>query len=160
MVVIILGVAGAGKTTVGALLARELGWRFHDADTLHPAANVDKMRRGEPLGDADRAPWLAAVRAIIENALARGEHAVVACSALKESYRAILRAGPGVLFVYLKIDPALAKERLARRTGHFMNPILMQSQFDALEEPPSALVVDASAPPAAIIKTIRDSLKI
>jgi gluconokinase len=160
VVVIILGVAGAGKTTVGALLARELGWRFHDADTLHPAANVDKMRRGEPLGDADRAPWLAAVRAIIENALARGEHAVVACSALKESYRAILRAGPDVLFVYLKIDPALARERLAHRTGHFMNPILMQSQFDALEEPPSALVVDASAPPAAIIKTIRDSLKI
>jgi len=160
VIVIITGVAGAGKTTAGALLARELGWQFHDADDLHPAANVEKMRRGEPLDDADRAPWLAAVRVIIENAVARAENAVLACSALKESYRATLRVSPDVVFVYLKIDPALAKERLARRTGHFMNPTLMQSQFDTLEESAAALEVDASAPPAEIIKTIRARLKI
>jgi gluconokinase len=160
VVVIITGVAGAGKTTVGALLARELGWQFHDGDALHPAANIEKMRRGEPLDDADRAPWLAAVRAVIENAVARGDNVIVACSALKESYRAALRVGLDVVFVYLKIDPALAKERLARRAGHFMNPILMQSQFDALEEPATALEVDASAPAAEIIKTIRARLRI
>lgn len=160
MVVIITGVAGAGKTTVGALLAREAEWKFHDADALHPAANVEKMRRGEPLDDTDRGPWLAAVRAIIERAVARGENAVIACSALREAYRAMLRVRPDVVFVYLKIDPALAGERLLNRTGHFMNPSLMQSQFEALEEPASALEVDASAPPKEIIKTIRASLKI
>jgi gluconokinase len=160
LIIILTGVAGAGKTTVGRLLARELGCKFHDADDLHPAANVEKMRRGEPLGDADRAPWLAAVRTIIERAVARGEKAIIACSALKESYRAMLQVGPEVVFVYLEIDPALAKERLARRIGHFMNPSLMQSQFDALEEPAAALEVDASAPPAEIVKTVRARLKI
>lgn len=160
VVVILTGVTGSGKTTVGRLLAGELGRKFYDADDLHPAANVEKMRRGEPLDDADRAPWLAAVRAIIEKALAGGENAVIACSALKESYRAMLQVSPKVVFVYLKIDPALAKERLTRRTGHFMNPSLVQSQFDALEESATALEVDASAPPAEIIRTVRARLKI
>ncbi|HEY6419627.1 MAG TPA: gluconokinase [Candidatus Binataceae bacterium] len=159
MVVIVMGVTGAGKTTVGTMLARMLGWEFHDADQLHPRANVEKMSRGIALTDQDRAPWLAAVRALIEECLAGGRDAVVACSALKESYRELIVADPArVKIVYLKIDPATVAKRLQERTGHFMNPALMQSQFDTLEEPRDAIIVDATEPPPKVVASIRAAL--
>jgi gluconokinase len=158
VIVIVTGVAGAGKTTIGKRLASDLGWKFYDADDLHPPANIDKMRRGEPLDDADRAPWLASVREIIRAALDRRENAVIACSALKESYRTMLRVAPEVLFVYLRIDPPLAQERMARRAGHFFNPNLTASQFATLEEPTDVLQIDAALPPEEIVKEIRQRL--
>jgi gluconokinase len=158
VIVILTGVAGAGKTTIGERLARDLGWTFYDADDVHPAANVEKMRRGESLDDADRAPWLAAIREIIRAALDHGDNAVVACSALKESYREMLRVAPEVVFVYLRADPALAETRMARRAGHFMPPTLAKTQFAALEEPQDALHVNAALPPEAIVKEIRQRL--
>lgn len=145
---------------IGELLARDLGWKFYDADDLHPAANVEKMRRGEPLDDADRRPWLTVVRDMIRADADRGENAVVACSALKESYRDMIRIGPEVVFVYLRVDLPLARQRLAARTGHFMNPELVQSQFDALEEPSDALATDAARPPEEIVKEIRARLRL
>ncbi len=159
MVVILMGVTGAGKTTVGAMLASALGWEFHDADQLHPRANIEKMSRGIALTDQDRAPWLAAVRALVERFLADGAGAVIACSALKQSYREQIVADPAqVKIVYLKVDPATIAARLQERTGHFMNPALMQSQFDTLEEPHDAITVDATKPPEQIVATIRAAL--
>ena len=158
MIVILTGVAGAGKTTIGARLARELRWNFYDGDDLHPAANIEKMRRGQPLDDRDRAPWLAALRELIHAALDRRDNAVVACSALKEAYRAMLRVAPDVIFVYLRIDPLLAEKRMARRAGHFMDPTLAKSQFAVLEEPADALTIDAALSPEEIVKEIRRQL--
>jgi gluconokinase len=158
VIVIVTGVAGAGKTTIGARLARELGWKFYEGDDLHPAANIEKMRRGEPLDDRDRAPWLVSLRELIRAALDRGDNAVVACSALKEAYRAMLRVAPEVVFVYLRIDPLLAEKRMARRAGHFMDPTLAKSQFAALEEPADALTIDAALSPEEIVKEIRRQL--
>jgi gluconokinase len=158
VIVIVTGVAGAGKTTIGARLARELGWKFYEGDDLHPAANIEKMRHGEPLDDRDRAPWLASLRELIRAALDRGDNAVVACSALKEAYRAMLRVAPEVVFVYLRIDPLLAEKRMARRAGHFMDPTLAKSQFAALEEPADALTIDAALSPEEIVKEIRRQL--
>jgi gluconokinase len=158
MFIVITGVSGAGKTTVGKLLARELGWRFYEGDDFHPGVNVEKMRRGEPLTDADRQPWLDALRALIEAGLQSGENAVLACSALKRSYRARLRVSEEVVFVHLAAAPELIERRLERRTGHFMNPSLMDSQFAALEAPASALRVDASLPAAALVERIRRAL--
>jgi gluconokinase len=158
MVIILMGVTGSGKTTVGRGLARELGWDFYDADDFHPAANVEKMSRGVPLEDSDRAPWLAALRELVGERVRRGENAVLACSALKESYRDCLLIDEGVKLVYLKGDHRLIEERLRGRRGHFMKASLLDSQFDALEEPARALRVEVSSPPAEIIKTIRDGL--
>jgi gluconokinase len=155
VIVILTGVAGAGKTTIGARLARELGWKFYDGDDLHPPANIEKMRRGEPLDDRDRAPWLAAVREIIRRGVERGENAIVACSALKEAYRTMLRVAPEVVFIYLRVEPPLAEKRMERRGGHFMDPTLAKSQFAALEEPADALTIDAALPPEEIVKEIR-----
>jgi gluconokinase len=162
VVIIVMGVAASGKTTVGGRLASRLGWAFHDADDRHPAANVEKMARGEPLTDADRAPWLDALRRVIDEALARGEHAVLACSALRRSYRDRLRPAPStertgpspVRFVYLRASPDLVAARAAARPGHFMPAALVPSQFAALEEPDDALVVDAAEPPDALVDRI------
>jgi len=161
MIVILMGVAGAGKTTVGRLLARDLGWAFHDGDDVHPPSNVEKMRRGLPLTDADRAPWLAAVHRLIEQIAADGASAVVACSALKQSYRNRLVAGvPDVRFAYLRGDPALLHQRLAERHGHFMPPELLQSQLDTLEIPADAITVDVAVPPEAVVAEIRRKLSV
>ncbi len=158
MVIILMGVTGSGKTTIGRGLARELGWEFDDADDFHPAANVLKMARGVPLDDADRAPWLDTLRELVRARVRRGENAVLACSALKESYRERLLVDETVKLVYLKGEYGLIRERLRERRGHFMKASLLDSQFDALEEPGQGLRVDVSSPPEEIIKLIRDGL--
>jgi gluconokinase len=160
MIVVLMGVSGSGKTTVGKLLAGRLGWHFVEADDYHPAANVEKMRAGVPLTDEDRRPWLASVKARIDEACARGENVVVACSALKHAYQEYLeRDEPQcVEYVYLRGSPELIRQRLAARTGHFMNPNLLPSQFEALEPPAGALEVDVSPPPEEIAAEIQGKL--
>jgi gluconokinase len=151
MVIVLMGVAGSGKTTVGETLARRLGWQFYDADDFHPARNREKMRRGIPLDDNDRRPWLDAIHASIVQSLASTQSAIYACSALRQSYRDLLAAdGEEVRFVYLKGPAGLIAERLANRQGHFFDPALLQTQFDALEEPRGVLEADISLPPEAI----------
>jgi len=159
MVVVLIGVAGSGKSTVGRMLAARARWDFHDADDLHRPQNREKMRRGIALSDADRLPWLGAVRDLIRRCLAEERAAVIACSALKQSYRDLLMVDADrVKFVYLKGSPALIGQRLARRTGHFFDRQLLQSQFDTLEEPADAIVVDIAAPPEKIAEKIRSRL--
>lgn len=161
MVIIVMGVAGSGKTTVGQALAATLGWSFRDADDFHPAANVAKMSAGQPLTDADRAPWLAAIRAHIDQNLARGSHAVVTCSALKEAYRAQLVADPArVKLVHLTGTPELLAARIAGRTDHFMKPAMLASQLAALEPPRDALAIDIAPSPATIVAEIRRALSL
>lgn len=156
MVIIVMGVSGAGKSTVGRMLAREMGWQFYDGDDLHPAVNKEKMHRGIPLTDADRWPWLDAIRRLIERCLSDGTSAVIACSALKQSYRDRLLVDPAaVKFVYLKGSMALIAKRIKARTGHFMNKHLLQSQFDDLEEPRDAITVEVSGTPQEIAGAIR-----
>jgi gluconokinase len=146
--VIVMGVTGSGKTTVGQLLAERMACSFFDADDFHPEANVEKMRSGQPLDDADRAPWLARLRELIEHELNAGRSLVLACSALRAEYRDVLVSRAGVVrFVYLKIRPETARARLAERAGHYMPASLVSSQFDALEEPTGAVVVDGELTP-------------
>jgi len=159
MVIVLMGVAGSGKTTVGQLLASQLGWTFRDADDFHPPENVAKMSSGIPLTDRDRAPWLAAIRAHLAEKLARGEGAIVTCSALKERYRAVLRGDtPGVQFVHLTGTPELLAARIGARQGHFMKPEMLPSQLAALEPPIDALAVDIAPPPDEIVAHIRRQL--
>jgi gluconokinase len=154
-----MGVTGSGKTTIGQLLGRGLGWEFNDADDFHPPANVAKMRAGHPLSDEDRLPWLEAIRDHIAAKKSAGKSVIVACSALKESYRAILRSGDsGARFVCLTASKALIRDRLEARRGHFMNPALLDSQFQTLEEPADALMVDVSPAPDEIASSIRARL--
>ena len=161
MVIVLMGVAGSGKTTVGLALATALGWGFRDADEFHPPANVEKMSRGLPLTDRDRTPWLAAIRTHIEDKLARGESAVVTCSALKEKYRQAIVVDPArVKLVFLAGDFALIAERMRARLGHFMKPEMLQSQFADLEPPRDALTVDVAQPPAAIVARIRQAFSL
>ena len=160
MIIVLMGVTGSGKTTVGKLLASQLGWKFFEGDDFHSPANIEKLRRGEPLNDADRRPWLEAIREVIRAAIDRGENAVIACSALKESYRRMLQIREQVSFVYLKASIALIQDRLKNRVGHFMNPDLVQSQFDTLEAPEDALQIDAGSTPAEIVQVIRNGLAV
>lgn len=157
-VLVVIGVSGSGKTTVAALLAERLGWTFGDGDDLHPAANVDKMHAGVPLADEDRWPWLRTVAAWIDARRAAGEPAVVACSALRRTYRDVLRGGhPDVGLVYLKGDRALISRRQAARHGHFMPASLMLSQFATLEEPDAnedAIVASVEGRPREIVQAI------
>jgi gluconokinase len=156
LVIVVMGAAGAGKTTVGRALADALHWSFVDADDLHTGPNIDKMRRGEPLTDDDRAPWLVAVHAAIGCAVDRQTPAVIACSALRAHHRHLLRDGrAAVRFVYLKAHEDLLRARLTNRVGHFAGPGLVASQLAHLEEPHEALTVDASAPPEIIVEDIR-----
>ena len=159
MIVIVMGVTGAGKTTIGRMLATALGWEFHDGDDLHSEASKLKMHRGIELDDADRAPWLSAIRKLILAMLSEGRDGVIACSALKQSYRDEIVVDPNLVkVVYLKGSKEVIAERLRNRGGHFMNPDLLQSQFDTLEEPDDAIVVDISVAPQAIVNAIRARL--
>jgi gluconokinase len=159
MVVLLMGVTASGKTTVGRMLGAALGYPFYDADDFHPPANVDKMRRGIPLTDADRRPWLETLHDLVRRSLAENRDAVLACSALKDAYRHYLLIDARVTLVYLKADMDLIRERLQQRRGHFMNPALLESQFATLEEPTDALWVDAALPAREIVRTIRHRLQ-
>ncbi|HEX7034330.1 MAG TPA: gluconokinase [Pseudomonadales bacterium] len=152
-VVVLLGASGAGKSTIGRMLADRLGWPFLEGDDFHSPSNREKMRRGIPLDDADRGPWLDAIRAKIDEVLEAGGSAVVACSALERAYRERLRQD-GVTFVYLKADRDVLEQRLAQRRGHFFDPRLLESQLAALEEPTRALTVNAADPPDAVVDHI------
>lgn len=157
-IVVMMGVSGTGKTTVGKALAKRLGWTFQDGDDFHPQANVAKMSSGRPLDDADRAPWLARIGAWISDQLAARRSGVIACSALKRTYRRDLSAGrPEVIVVFLKGSEPLIAARLERRRGHFMPAGLLASQFAALEPPTpdeKPIVVDIDQPVAAQVKDI------
>lgn len=156
MIYSVMGVSGAGKTTVGRALAQALGCGFLEGDSLHPPANVDKMAHGIPLDDADRAPWLAAIRLRLEAAARAGQTLVVACSALKQRYRDQLDHGLDVRWVYLRGDPAMLHERLQERQGHYMKANMLASQLADLEEPSprSALIVDAALPVPSIVAQV------
>ena len=160
--IIVMGVSGSGKSTIGALLAEALGWPFADADGFHPAANVAKMAAGTPLTDADRWPWLDAIAAHIGAARGTGQPVVVACSALRRAYRERLRAGHiDLIFLHLAGAPAVIAERQAARQGHFMPPSLMASQFATLEDPAAeadAVTVSVSASPHEVVAAALDQL--
>jgi gluconokinase len=151
-----MGVTGSGKTTIGRLLGDDVGWKYFDADDFHPAANIEKMRHGAPLNDADRKPWLRRLREVISDCLKTNETAIIACSALKESYRKLLLMDERVQLVYLRGSFELIKQRLSERSGHYMNPVLLESQFDTLEEPFDCLQIDVSIPPPQIVALIKD----
>lgn len=153
--VVVMGVSGSGKTTVGELLAARMDWPFYDGDKFHPPENVAKMAAGTPLDDADRAGWLAVLAELIRDGLARGESGIIACSALKETYRDILRVDPShVHFVYLKGSFDLIWERMLRRRYHYMKASMLQSQFATLEEPEGVLTCDIAPPPEQIVDGI------
>jgi gluconokinase len=158
MILIVAGVSGSGKTTVGAMLAGRLGWRFADADDFHPAANVEKMRAGIPLTDDDRLPWLRAIATWMDQEIARDAPGVITCSALKRSYRDVLLGGrPEAQMIFLTVDRQVLAERLAARHGHFFPRQLLSSQFDALEppQPDERVITVAPGPdPAATVAAI------
>ena len=158
MIVIIMGVVGAGKTTVGKLLSSQLGYEFRDADDFHSAANVEKIRHGIALSDEDREPWLDRLRQAIVGWMASGSNVVLACSALKRAYRTKLCAGPQVHFVYLKGSAGLIAERLLARHGHFAGESILASQLADLEEPQKAITVEISDTPERIVAEIRKGL--
>jgi gluconokinase len=158
VVILMMGVSGAGKTTIGQLLASRLGWEFADGDDYHSAANLEKMRDGIPLTDADRAPWLETLRTLIAGWIAEGKSAVLASSALKRSYREFLLVAPEIKVVYLRGTPELLQQRLRERVGHFMTERMLASQLATLEEPEDAVVVDTGRPVAEIVAEIRAKL--
>jgi gluconokinase len=164
MIVIVAGVSGSGKSTVGALLAGQLGWEFEDGDDLHPASNIAKMEIGVPLTDEDRWPWLDAVAAWADRCTAAGRSGVIACSALKRSYRDRLCAGrPDLQMIFLRVDRDILVSRLAERHGHFFRPELLDSQLAAAEIPrpgERAIVVDANEPPADVAREIIRRLRL
>ena len=157
MILVLMGVCGCGKSTVGEALAQAIGCRFLDADDFHPQANVDKMASGVALTDEDRWPWLDRIADELARILADGEHGVLACSALKEAYRQRLKRAGDVRIVYLKGDQATIAARLASRQHRYMPPTLLPSQFAALEEPADALVVDIREPVDKQVERIREA---
>jgi gluconokinase len=163
-VIVVMGVSGAGKTVIGQALAQAIHWPFHDADEYHSPENIAKMHRGEGLTDADRAPWLAKLHALVTDLIASNQRGVLACSALKESYREMLRpesASPGdVRFVYLDVPRDVLEERLRTRHGHFAPPALLDSQLATLEKPRDAVWVDGARTPDEIVADIRERLSV
>ena len=163
MIVIVFGVSGAGKTTIGKLLAEELGWRFYEADDFHSRANIEKMRSGLPLTDEDRWPWLKRLREQITRSLTAKENAVLACSALKCAYRERLRVSDAVQFVFLSANYAVIERQLRRRRGHFMNPALLQSQFADLEGPEpdeDVITIELGRSPEELVEQIKAKLNL
>ena len=158
MIVIVMGVVGAGKTTVGTLLASQLIWEFADADDFHPQSNVEKIRHGIALTDEDREPWLDHLREAIVSWIASGKNVVLACSALKHAYRRKLAVDAQVRFVYLKGSGPLIAERLRTRHGHFASESILASQLADLEEPEAAILVDVAASPDHIVARIKKAL--
>lgn len=159
---VVMGVAGSGKSTIGEALGSRLGWRYEDGDSFHPAANVAKMSAGHPLTDADRWPWLEAIAAEIDRCRAAGEHVIIACSALRRVYRDVLVHGRSdIRMVYLQGAKDLIADRLGHRKGHFMPPGLLDSQFSTLE-PPGAderpIIVSVDAPVEAIVDRVLQQL--
>ena len=163
VIVVVFGVSGVGKTTVGKLLAQELSWEFYDADNFHPPANIKKMKRGIALSDEDRQPWLEKLRQLIEHCLAEQKNAVFACSALKKAYRDHLRVSEEVKFVFLRASRKRVADQLQRRRGHFMPAALLDSQFADLEEPQPeehALIVDVAGLPGEVASLIKTKLSL
>jgi gluconokinase len=161
MVIIIMGVEGTGKTTIGNMLAEKLGWKFYDADDYHPKRNIEKMRSGVPLNDDDRWPWLKEVRKLINSSLNLNETSIIACSALKRSYREYLKQqNEKIIFIYLKGDKNTILRRLASRKGHFAGTQLLESQLNTLEEPGGVLTCDISKQPEVITSYIIEKLKL
>jgi gluconokinase len=163
VIVIVFGVSGAGKTTIGKLLAEQLGWQFYEADDFHPRANIEKMRSGRPLTDEDRWPWLERLREQITRSITANENAVLACSALKRVYRDRLRVSDDVKFVFLRGDYALVADQLRHRRGHFMNPELLQSQFADLEQPEpdeDVLTTELGRTPQELVEDIKTKLRL
>ncbi len=158
MIIVIMGVAGAGKSTVGQLIAAELHCEFLDGDSLHPLANIEKMTRGIPLTDADRAAWLAAIHTRIVESFQRGRSLVVACSALKQRYRETLADGVLITWVYLKGSEEVIRARLLERQHHFFKAQMLASQFADLEEPADAIVSDVELAPSVAVRQIVDAL--
>jgi gluconokinase len=154
-----MGVVGAGKTTVGTQLAQQLGWKFADADDFHPRANIEKISHGIPLDDSDRAPWLTAMHNAILRWNAEGQNVILACSALKRSYRDQLGVVE-VQFVYLKGPPELIQHRLRARHGHFASETILESQFQDLEEPDDAITVEINKTPEEIVSEVVEKLNI
>jgi gluconokinase len=155
LIILLMGVSGAGKTTIGQLLASELGWEFEDADDYHSPKNVEKMRAGTPLTDADRGPWLETLRALIGDRVEKKQNMILACSALKQAYRRVLQVTPEIKIVYLKGTAEIFRQRLSGRRGHYMTERMLDSQLEALEAPEDALVVDVDRSPAEIVAEIR-----
>jgi gluconokinase len=154
-IAILMGVSGSGKTTVGRLLATKLRWPFFEGDDFHPPANVEKLRRGIPLTDEDRMPWLGALGKLIGHLESRGQNAVIACSALRSQYRDLLRgAGHSVQIIYLKGDVELIRQRLKKRRGHLAAASLLDSQVEELEEPSDAFAVSIAPAPGVIAERI------
>jgi gluconokinase len=158
MIIIVMGVAGSGKTTVAQALAEALDWPVYDADHYHPAANIEKMTKGEPLSDSDREAWLDALAALVRELAGDRQSAVLACSALKQRYRDRLHMDASVRWVYLHGDYDLVMARLMERPGHFMKADMLSSQFADLEPPRGAVVIDIRAPVAEIVDEIRARL--
>ena len=158
MIVVVMGVSGSGKSTIGKMLAAALNCVFLEGDALHSTANIAMMSRGTPLTDEDRRPWLAAIHSHIRDFVSRGEDLVVACSALKPQYRESLAIGVPITWVYLQASKDLIRSRLTRRTSHFMKADMLDSQFATLEEPSGAIVADASERPDVIVRQILELL--
>ena len=152
MILLVMGVTGSGKTTAGMLLAQSLGWLFLDADNFHPAENIEKMKHGVPLTDEDREPWLAAIHAELLRCAAKNEDVVLACSALKQSYRETLASGVDLRICYLKGTYSEIKSRLEKRGGHFAGESILAGQFADLEEPRDALVIRVNETPEEIVQ--------
>ncbi|BAY68711.1 gluconokinase [Nostoc sp. PCC 7120 = FACHB-418] len=155
-----MGVSGSGKTTIGQMLAESLHWEFHDADSFHSPDNIEKMRRGIPLDDNDRIPWLQSLQTAIINWLQDNRNVVLACSALKASYRQFLVLDSDIKLVYLQGTFELIQTRLQKRENHFMNRELLTSQFASLEEPDNVILVDISQSPQVIVQAIRTMIKV